>query len=154
MDENKLAVQEWHKKQAIENFNGTWDLIDKKDRTKEEDILMIHSAHTSRYHWGQIGLPLQFARGEWQISRVYSLLEMFESALYHATYSLKLCEENSIEDFDLAFGYEAVARSYMLNKNTEMMNKFLKLALDAAENISKEGDKQYFLSELKSINLD
>ncbi len=50
MDSNKLTEQEWHKKQAIENFNLTWDLIDKNDRTKEEDLMMIHTSHTSRFH--------------------------------------------------------------------------------------------------------
>lgn len=146
-----LSLQEWHKKQAIDNFNSTWDYIDKKDRTKEDDINMIHTAHASRFHWGKIGTALEFARGEWQISRVYSLLGMPESALYHANYSLELCLDNDIKDFDLAFAYEAVARSYMTAKNEEQMKKYLILAKEASENINKEEDKKYFLSELDSI---
>jgi hypothetical protein len=44
---DKFIKEEWHRKQAVENFNKTWDLIDKKERTKEEDLEMIHTAHTS-----------------------------------------------------------------------------------------------------------
>jgi hypothetical protein len=153
MSDENLTLQQWHRKQAIDNFNATWDLIDKKDRTREDDIKMIHTAHASRYHWGEIGSALEFARGEWQISRVYSLLRMFESSFYHGDYSLKLCEENGIGDFDLAFAYEAIARAYMINNNKEFMEKYLKLALEASHNISDDGDREYFLSELKSIHL-
>jgi len=61
-------------------FNLVWSLLDKKDRTKEEDDKMIHAAHASRFHWGEIGKPINLGRGEWQISRVYSVLNMPESA--------------------------------------------------------------------------
>lgn len=148
-----LSLQEWHRKQAIENFNTTWDYIDKKDRTQEDNINMIHTTHASRFHWGKIGTPLNFARGEWQISRVYSLLGMSESALYHAKLSLELCLKDDIKDFDLAFGYEAVARAYMVAKDEEQMKKHIILAKEASENIEKEEDKKYFLSELDSISI-
>ena len=72
-----------HKKLAIDAFNKTWSLIDKKDKTQEEIDEMIHMAHASRYHWGKIGQPIHFERGEWQISRVYSLIGQPEAALYH-----------------------------------------------------------------------
>ena len=154
MELDKLSMGEWHKRQAILNFNGTWDLVDKKERTKDEDLKMIHMAHASRFHWGEIGTPLEFERGEWQISRVYSLLGMGESALYHAGCCLALCQENQIGDFDLAFAHEALARGYMVSGNREMMNKHLDLARQAAEQIEKEDDKKYFLSEMKNIRLD
>lgn len=78
-------TREVHEKLAMSLFNATWALLDKEDRTVEDDIEMIHSAHASRYHWGQIGEPLHFERGEWQISRVYSVLGRREPALYHAS---------------------------------------------------------------------
>ncbi len=153
MDEECFSTQEWHKKQAVDNFNGTWDLIDKKDRTEEENLKMIHMAHASRFHWGVVGTPLELARGEWQVSRVYSLAGMPESALYHAGQSLSLCEANNFGDFDLAFAYEAVARAYMVMKDKNNMDAFLLKALGAGNQIKNKEDKEYFLSELKTIIL-
>lgn len=152
MSGENLCLNDWHKKQAIDNFNLTWDYIDKTDRTKEDELNMIHAAHTSRFHWGQIGTPLHFARGEWQISRVYSILELGDSALLHGDASLKYCLENDIKDFDLAFAYEAVARAYMIKGDKEKMSEYVSLAEKAAVDIEKQGDKDYFLSELKTIN--
>jgi hypothetical protein len=150
---DKFTKEEWHRKQAIENFNKTWDLIDKKERTKEEDLEMIHTAHTSRFHWGFAGTPLNFARGEWQISRVYSLLKMSDSALLHGEHSLYHCLQNDFGDFELAFAYEAVARAYMVKGDEAKMEEYFALASKAGDNIAKNDDKEYFISELNSIKL-
>ena len=140
-----------HKKFAVNLFNRTWDLLAKKDRTEEEIDEMIHSAHASRYHWGQIGKPIHFERGEWQISRVYSVLNKAEPALHHAKRCLDICTNNDIGDFDIAFAYEAMARAYSVAGNNDKKEKYLKLAKDASDKIEKEDDKKYFLSELESI---
>ncbi|MBN2878371.1 MAG: hypothetical protein JXN65_01965 [Clostridia bacterium] len=143
--------RDMHKKLAIGYFNKTWDLIDKKERTDKEDREMIHTAHASLYHWMQIGTPLEFARGEWQVSRVYSILGMGQSALYHGEASLNLCLDNGIGGFDLAFGYEAVARAYKTLGDEENKQKNSELALSAAEKVEDKGDRDYTLSEIGSI---
>ena len=140
-----------HRKFAVGCFNGTWDLIEKADRTQEDDARMIHMAHASRYHWGEIGTPLNFARGDWQISRVYAILGQGENALNYAKSCLHLCADNDLGDFDLAFAYEAAARAFNVLGDSEMTEKHLALAKKAGENIAKEDDKKYFLSELESI---
>jgi len=55
-------------------FNDTWRLMEKEDRTPEEDDQMVHQAHASAYHWLQVGTPANFARSHWQCSRVYCVL--------------------------------------------------------------------------------
>ena len=144
-------TKEMHKKLAMDSFNKTWDLLDKTNRSEAEKVEMIHTAHASRYHWGQVGTPLEFQRGEWQISRVYAVLEMGESALFHGKIALKTCQKEGIADFDLAFAYEAIARAFsILDEKTEK-EKYIALAKEAGEKIADEGNRQYFLGELDSI---
>ena len=141
-----------HKKLGIDLFNATWDLIDKKDRTEAEALEMIHAAHASAYHWLKAGgSALNDARSHWQISRVYAILGMGESALRHAQRSLDLCVANGIGDFDLAFGYEAVARAYAVLGNEQAKADNKKAALAAYENIAKPEDRTYAESEIHSI---
>ena len=142
---------EVHEKLARSLFNATWDLLEKGDRTHEDDVDMIHAAHASRHHWGRIGGPLQFGRGEWQISRVYSVLGRGEPALYHAKLCLDTCQENDIGDFDLAFAYEAMARAHAVSRNEEDYEKYRELAEKAGEEIEDKGNKDYFMGELSSI---
>lgn len=146
-------TRELHEKLAMSLFNATWALLDKEDRTEEDDIKMIHSAHASRYHWGQIGEPIHFERGEWQISRVYSVLGRREPAFYHAKLCLEICQENNIRDFDIAFAYEAMARAYAVEGDRDNFEKYRDLAEKAGEEIDEKGNRDYFLGELKTIEL-
>jgi hypothetical protein len=144
-----------HEKFAKQCFNKTWELLDKKDRSPEEDNEMIHTVHASRYHWGvlvakQMGTALNLQRGEWQVARVYTLLEREEPALHHANICLKLTLENDIGDFDLGFAYEAMARASALSGNKADKNNYLKMAKEAGEKIKDEGDRDYFFEELSS----
>jgi hypothetical protein len=152
MPEGKSSSEEEHKKFAVALFNLTWKLLDKKNRTREENDKMVHAAHASRYHWGEIGKPVNFERGEWQISRVYSVLKRSEPALYHARRCLDICKKNNIGDFDIAFAYEAMTRTHAITGNMTECEKYLQLAKDAGEQIKKKEDRDYFFSELKTIS--
>jgi tetratricopeptide (TPR) repeat protein len=151
-DKQKEKVEKCNKFFAPTLFNTTWDLLTKGDkRAPEEDLIMIHTAHASAYHWRQIGDPSKFVGSEWQLSRVYAVLGRTQQAMFHAENSLELCKENGIGDFNLAFAYEAQARASAINGLKETTEKYLKLAHEASENIAKKEDKDYFLSELGTI---
>jgi hypothetical protein len=150
-DEKTYTEKEFHKKVAIDLFNLTWELMEKKDRTQEETDGMIHAAHASRYHWGEIGTPVEFERGEWQIARVYSILGRSEPALYHAGRCLQICQGNNIGDFDIAFAYEGMARAHSAAGNKAEAEKYLALGKDAADRIAKKEDRDYFLGELGKV---
>jgi len=153
MSENHIiSEKKFHRELAIALFNQTWDLIDRENRTKEENDKMIHSAHASRYHWGEIGTALEIERGEWQISRVYSILKMKEPALYHAQRCLEICLEEDIGDFDIAFAYEAIARAYSISEEEERVLDYLKHAEKHGRKIKDNDDRDYFFSELKNIS--
>ena len=146
---------EIHEKIAKETFNKTWDYLDKKDRTDKDNLNMIHTAHTSRYHWGILvskgkGQQINLQRAEWIISRVYTILGRGEPALYHAKQCLKLTEENDIGDFDLAFAYEAVARASALLQNKGDFKKYNDLAMKAGEEIKQKEDKDKIFEDLNS----
>lgn len=132
-------------------FNETWDLIDKKNRTEEETITMLHKAHASCYLWREANSPLHNARGEWQVSRVYSILGEGRLALLHGAYSLALCLDNNIGDFDLAFGYEAIARAYKVLGDEALQEEHKQLGLRACEQIADNGDRDYTLSNFTDL---
>jgi hypothetical protein len=112
---------------------------------------MVHAAHASRFHWGEIGTPLEFERGEWQVSRVYAVLKRPHGALYHGQRCLEICQANEIGDFDIAFAYEALARAHAVAGNVEQGQEYVMLAQQAAGQIADEDNRDYFLSELQSV---
>ncbi len=64
----KLSPEQ-HKQCAKALFNTVWTFLEMKDRTVDDDDLMVHTAHAMLLHWLQVGTPTNFARGEWQLSR-------------------------------------------------------------------------------------
>jgi hypothetical protein len=138
---------------AAQLFNETWRLMDEPNRTREDDDKMIHAAHASRYHWGQVAeaTPANFARGEWQISRVYAVLGRPEPAMRHARRVLEICQENGIGNFDLAFAFEALARASAIAGDAAQARHHTDEALSAARDITDDEDRDLVLADLETI---
>jgi hypothetical protein len=131
---------------AVDLFNETWRLM----RTREDDDRMLHAAHASRFHWGEIGEPVNRARGEWQCSRVYVVLGRAEPALHHARRCLELCEEHGIGDFDLAYAYEGLARAHRLAGDPQA-DDWKARAVAAREGIADTEDRDHFDEDLETL---
>ncbi|MBW8010425.1 MAG: hypothetical protein FVQ83_04170 [Chloroflexi bacterium] len=148
----KYTQAEAHKMFARTLNGKTWELLEKADRSKQENELMVHTAHASNYHWLQVGTGVNHQRGEWLIARVYLVLEMTDAALRHANRCLELTEEHAdlMEDFDLAFAYEGIARANAAASNKEKAQKYILLAQQAGEAIGDQEDKEFFFKDFDS----
>ncbi len=149
--EENEELKKFHNYMATKLFNDAWELLEKEKRSPEEDVLMIHTAHASLFHWLQFGEAKNFSIGEWQISRVYADLNMGESALKHGLANVDLCHKNKLTGFELGYAYESVARAYkVLNNQTEKEN-YLKKGYSEAEMIRDAEEKEYLINDLKTI---
>lgn len=153
-DEKAMTEQDFHRKMAVGLFNGTWDLMEKPGRSIEEDFTMLHCAHASRYHWEcrQDHTQVHIERGEWQISRVYTLLGRGEPALHHAKRCLDICVAEGIGDWDIAFAHEAVARASAASGDAASFQEHFRAALELGALISDKGDRDYFFKDLRAGN--
>lgn len=140
------------KQEAKRLFNETWNYLDNPERSEEDSLQMLHMVHASAYLWQSVGEPKHFARSEWQVSRVYSVLLMGDAALMHGRRSLEICTENGIEGIDLVFGYEAVARAYRILGDLDAAEEYQAQGAACAEGILDEDDRQYALGELDTID--
>ncbi len=150
-EERKYTQKEAHKMFAVDLFNHVWTLLEKQERSREEEDRMVHAAHASRFHWEEVGTEVNLARGEWQVSRVYSVLRRPPQAIYHAKRCLEICRENDIGDWDLAFAYEALARAYSADGDEVETEKYIELATSAGEHIKEKEDRDLLFDDLATI---
>ena len=138
---------------AAQYFNQTWGLLDKPDRTPDETETLIDYAHASLAHWRKAGTPLHHQRGEWMLSRVYWALGQAEVSLAHARRCKQLTDENLelMQDFDLAFAWECLARAHALAGNQKEAEECRKQAEKAGKAIQDEEDRKIFDSDLSSL---
>jgi DNA-binding transcriptional MerR regulator len=139
------------RKLAADLFNHTWTLLEKPDRTPAEDDEMIHSAHASRYHWGEVGEPVNLARGEWQCSRVYAVLGRAEPALWHARRCLAINEANGAADWDIASAYEAMARAQLTAGDLAEVAAWKAKATSALDGIADPDDREVIEGDLATL---
>ncbi len=142
MDQRKLGV---------DLFNHTWTLLELEQRTPEQVDEMIHAAHASAHHWRNVGKPENFARSEWQCSRVYTVIGQGEPALWHARRCLEICEQHGIGDWDLAYAYEALARAHGVAGDPVQAAHCKALAEQAGEAISEDEDREHFRKDLATL---
>jgi tetratricopeptide (TPR) repeat protein len=151
MIEPRAVSSEDRLRLAAQLFNDVWSLLEKTERTPEEDDAMLHAAHASRYHWGEVGTIVNLVRGEWQCSRVYSMLGRAEPALHHARRCLELCDRGSIGDFDLAYAYEALARAHLVAGDEVEAGRYLDRAREAGREIADDDARELLAADLSSL---
>ena len=133
------AEHDFHRKIAADCFNRTWDYLEKKNRSPDDDQIMLNLAHASRYHWGLIGKPWNLTTGDWQISRVYATLNQSELALSFAKKALEISEKNNLSE-RLISAYEGMARAYAVAKEHSSAKEFINRAREQLRNVSLDAD--------------
>jgi hypothetical protein len=144
-----------HRQLGVDLYNSSWALMDKSDRTPEEDDELVHHVHASTYHWLQAPEcePKNRARGEWLCSRAYSVLRRAEPALHHARRCLEICEQHAdnVEDWDLAFAYEALARASRVAGNEDDARRYEQHGRELTDRIADPEDKEVVLKDYATL---
>jgi hypothetical protein len=142
-----------HRHFSAHCFNTAWDLIDKPDRTPEEDLDMLHRGISALWHWTQRPDCTATNRsiGLWQVSRIYAILGQADNAHRYAGLCLKASSEPDVEPFYLAYAHEALARADMVAGKMDKMQKHLGDARQIAEQLTPDQETQNLLKDLATI---
>ncbi len=153
-EEKTYTEQQAHRFFGGQLNGAVWQLLEKADRSEDEDERMVHAAHGSLYHWLQVGTAVNQQRGEWMLSHVYAELGRAAAAMRYAQRCQQLTEANAelMEDFDLAYAYEALARANAVAGNRDEAENYIAQAQAAGEKIADEESKKYFFADFDGGN--
>ena len=157
MADEKMTMDEFHKKIAVQSNNGIWPTLDKEDPTEVEMEEAMHMAHTARYHWSKVGTVVNAVRAEYMLARVYARMKRAEPALFHANRGFELAKEaektdDKWKDWDMPFIYEALARAHAVAGNKKECKKFVEMAQKATDAVKGEEDKKICQGELDKVS--
>jgi hypothetical protein len=138
-----------HRQLGVDLFNETWRLMEARD----DDSLIVDCAHASAYHWANAPecKPENCARSAWLISRVYTVVNRAEPAVFYAKRCLELCERHALTDWDLAYAYEALARASQLVGDREAVARYVELA--RAVEIADSHDAEHLEQDLDTLSV-
>lgn len=146
-------LQKAHQYFSADCFNQTWDLIDKANRSEEENLAMVLSSMASLWHWTMRGDVTQtnLSIGYWQLARVYTLLQEVENARKFALLCLKVSQKEGVAPFYLGFAYEALARLESLAGNKDKAQEYLALGRKTSGEVVDEEERKMLLKDLDTI---
>jgi hypothetical protein len=134
-------------------FNEAWALIDKPNRTEEENRLMLAVSFASLWHWSRRDdcVPRNLSIGYWQVSRIFALLGDSANARRYGD----ACMEHSLSEspFFLAYAHEALARAAALDGDSNRCAQHLTEARQLASQIADAEERAALEKDLRSITL-
>jgi hypothetical protein len=134
-------------------FNLAWDLINKSERTPEENEQMLRLSLASHWHWTQRADCTQenVSIAYWQTSRVYAVLGQAENARRYARLCLEVSSGGDVPLWCLGYAYEALARTELVAGDLTSISEYLQEALSVAEAITDPETRQMLLADLETI---
>lgn len=150
----KFNEGEAHRHFSAHCFNRAWDLIDKPDRSAEQDEEMLRLSYASLYHWTQRPdcTPENLSIAYWQLSRIYAILHKQDDARNYGQKSLHFGQQKGVQPVILGYACEALARAEAQSGNRSQAGKYLTQARQLAEGLAAE-DKKQLLADLETIKL-
>jgi hypothetical protein len=151
--DDSIDTQAAHRVFSVQCFNKTWELIEKPNRTREDEDEMLRLTLASHWHWTQRKdyTPVKGSIGYWQISRVFALLGQPDNARRFAQRSLDAIA--GTDPFFTGYAYEALARAESIAGNTARAQDALERARKLAEEVKDPEDRQLLVADLATIKL-
>jgi hypothetical protein len=110
-DPTPEEVARWHRTMGPLLFNRTWELLDLDERDSADENTMLAATFGQRFHWYEVGSPLNKAIADWQVARVAAILGFAELAQRFGQLSLDMCLDHDLPAFYRGYAHEALARA-------------------------------------------
>jgi hypothetical protein len=152
--ERMVEERDLHRWFGVALNNGIWDKLEDEsvgpDMAPEERERLLYSAYASAYHWMNVGTAANHARGEHLIARTALKVGYAEEGLRHARRCLELVEQHPdvMEDWDVAFAHEALARALAATADVGAAESHLATAIELTEALGEGEDRRILETEL------
>jgi hypothetical protein len=155
MREPEFDVTAAHRWFAAHCFNAAWDLIDKPNRTPEEDEQMLRLSLASAYHWTQRAdcTSATLSVGYWQTSRIYALLNQPDNAGRYGNLALACANNPDVGPFYRAYAHEALARAEALAGNRDLAAHHVAEGRRFAAEVADADDQKAALADLETVQM-
>ncbi len=142
-----------HRYFAAHCYNEVWDLLDKPNRSAEEDRRMVALSQASIYHW--LNRPdcgdEQLSIGYWQVARVQAVLGNADEAQRWASVCLSFSEK--LLPFYHGYAYEALGRAALLKPDLTQAAACLTQAEELAAQVAETEDHAVLEKDLAELRV-
>lgn len=131
-------------------FNRCWELLEKA-RDQDDDVELLTSAFSSRYHWLSVGDLEKQIISDWMVARATAAVGDGDLAILFAKRAHSVAQENDVPDWLRASTAEGVARAYAVAGDVAEFNNWSALATRLIDVIVVGEDRDLIASQLADI---
>jgi len=124
-------------------------LLERGNRTEEDNFRMLYTACAAYYHFTQASR--EFGPAEWLISRCYVEMGNGREAVRHAERCMRFADASKNEA-EIAWALEALARANAVMGDSHAAHNYFNKAKEAGTNLSNEQDRERFKTLFESGN--
>jgi hypothetical protein len=136
---------------ASQLFNRCWELLERDERSEDDNVELLTSALTSRFHWLNAGGTEQWIIADWMVARAAGATGSPGAALRFAIRAYEAARASGSPDWLVASSAEGVARAYAVAGNVEEFTNWAALAGRLAEVIVDAENRTLIESQLADI---
>lgn len=134
LEKNDPAI----KNLAISGNNLASSLEEKKNRSENENSLMLIAATKARVYWEMAGTWMEVERAEYRLGKTHLQLKNYDQALVHADECLKIIIDNKAAPLEAFFGFELKCTIFHAQKNKEAFARSLDLMKREFDSLTPE----------------
>ena len=129
-------------------FNGVWELLERPNRTPDDDVRLLAAAHASLWHWLQRPdcTPRNLSVGYWLLSRAYAVLGNGAEARCYGSLSLDAAAQEP--PFYQGYAHEALARAARAAGDWSLVERHLAEAHRFAEQVTDADERTMLENDL------
>jgi hypothetical protein len=141
----------WRTSEAEAAFNAAWKLIEREERSPDDEAEMLVDAFASRYLWETVGEDEQRFTADWQVAHVASLVGEAGLALRFAALALARVEANGWTDWRLPSAFEGMARAHAAAGDAAGRDAYVDRCRRALAAVGDEDDRDLIAGQLASV---
>lgn len=152
-EEKNYSLDEAHRYFGVEFNNVVFALDQVKDLSEDEQLELVASAHASLLHWQKFSghKPANTQRGLYMIAKAYLKVQDRLKALEFAQKCYEFTQANKadMEDFDIAYSHEILARVGALHESKELFQIHYDFVQKLIPTIVNDGDREWLEKDVK-----
>ncbi len=145
-------IARWHRTFAPKAFNGTWELLDAEELTREQEEEMLAATFAQKWHWSAVGDARNWAIADWQVSRVLAVLGYADLSRRFGERSLEIALEHDLDPFVKGFAHEAIARAAADVDDIDTFTDHIAAARELATEIEDPDDREVLQADLTEMS--
>jgi hypothetical protein len=149
----EFELEAAHRHFSVLCFNEAWALLERPQRTPEEDEAMLRLSLASLWHWTQRPdyEPTNLSIGYWHTSRVCAALDRADEARRYARLCVDVSRTPDVPLVFLGYAYEVLARAESVAGNHTQRDEYLSVARRTAGALPDSSEREQLLADLTTI---